>query len=126
ISQLQTACPDKLTLLGVCPGSRDDEAALHERLALFHLRGEWFRCTPELLAIVEEVCHGHRLRGRCPRCGKCQVPLQEDAEGADEFVCLDCDPPGLPKTLRRSKHDPDSTRRIPSGGGYRILRKGFK
>lgn len=122
LAGLQTSSPDRLSLLGVCPGDREDEAALHQQLAHLHKRGEWFRDTAELRAAVKELCTGHRLYGRCPRCGVSSKPLHDPGNGPG-LVCSDCDPPGLPQTLRRSRETADRSPRCPAGGGYRILRK---
>ncbi len=116
---LQSSNPDKLMLLGICPGGRSEEAELHVRLAHMHLRGEWFKECPELLEIAAVLCAGHRLYGRCHRCRTPNRPLHEALDG---FVCDDCGPPGLPATLRRSRYAQERSDRIPTGGGYRIMR----
>lgn len=118
---LQTSSPDRLRLLGVCPGDRNDEAALHERFAHLHLRGEWFRDGPELREALKDICAGHKLFGRCPRCGVAAQALH-DAGNGPGLACEKCDPLGLPATLRRSHAQKDS-QRLPAGGGYRVLRK---
>lgn len=48
VSSLQTGCPDEIRVLLVLDGDRESE--LHEALAEFHLRGEWFNGTPEFHA----------------------------------------------------------------------------
>lgn len=122
LNGLQTSSPDKLKLLGVCPGSRSEEVELHVRFATLHIRGEWFRADPELLATAKAMCAAHRLHGRCPRCGKPNADLYESSR-IDGFVCEGCElPGGLPATLRRS-HAQQDPQRQPSGGGYRIVRK---
>lgn len=45
---LRTNCPDRLTLLGLLPGTKDDEREWHKRFEGDHLFGEWFRSTSEL------------------------------------------------------------------------------
>src|SRR5262245_4249723 len=77
LDTLQTASPDRLKLLGVCPGSKLEEAQLHARFAHLHIRGEWFRAAAELLEAAKALCAGHRLRGRCPRCGAPDRELRE-------------------------------------------------
>lgn len=42
LSMLQTGCPQKLILLGSCPGTSRDEHAAHRALAKYKIRGEWF------------------------------------------------------------------------------------
>lgn len=43
-----------LFCLGVHPGERADETALHRRFAEWRIRGEWFEQTPELLEYISE------------------------------------------------------------------------
>lgn len=122
IASLQSASAARLKLLGVCPGTREDESNLHARFADCRIRGEWFRASPELLAVVKTLCAGHRLHGRCQRCGVSQVPLHESASN-ECLVCDDCDPPGMPRTLRRSKEGSRPISHTPAGGGFRISHK---
>lgn len=49
---LQVGSPYELTLLATVDGTVADEAALHLRLARDRMRGEWFRPTPEVIAVV--------------------------------------------------------------------------
>ena len=51
--QLQTDNPDELKLVGYIQG--DYEKELHEKFVHLHIRGEWFRATPELLAEFSEA-----------------------------------------------------------------------
>lgn len=120
IGSLQTASPVRLRLLGVCPGGMQDEAELHTRFAHLHLRGEWFRYTPELEEALKELCAGHRLFGRCPRCGAPSKHLHEIVD-CNLMGCDDCDPAGMPRTLRQGREH--HAERFPAGGGYRLLRK---
>lgn len=43
LDSLQTATPDKLTLLGAIQGGLEHETAFHERFAKYALQGEWFK-----------------------------------------------------------------------------------
>ena len=52
VSALQCASPRDLTLVCVLEGDHPEEAVLHKEFAAYHLRGEWFRWTPE----IEERC----------------------------------------------------------------------
>lgn len=64
IATLQTACPTELRLLGCCLASATSERDLHARFAHARLRGEWFRCDPELLAFIARApvsLHGDRI-----------------------------------------------------------------
>lgn len=49
---LQIGNPEQLTLLGVMPGSMEDEDRLHIRFKDYRMRGEWFRANERLLAYV--------------------------------------------------------------------------
>lgn len=49
---LMTSSPAALTLLGVLPGGPKLETELHERLAAHRAHGEWFRKSPEVMAVV--------------------------------------------------------------------------
>lgn len=55
IRSLQTGIPQPLILLATFPGCRSKERRLHERLARYRIRGEWFSPAPEVLAAAEEV-----------------------------------------------------------------------
>ncbi len=48
LSQIQTAHPEDLTLLGITLGSRSTEKEWHDRWSHLHVRGEWYRLTTEL------------------------------------------------------------------------------
>lgn len=52
LAQLQTSMPDTLRLLAAMPGSVTDERALHSKLRLHRLRGEWFLPHADVLAEV--------------------------------------------------------------------------
>lgn len=52
VRDLQTGSPVPLRLLGTMPGTLQDENDLHRRFASARIHGEWFRPTPELLAII--------------------------------------------------------------------------
>lgn len=51
---LQTPHHTRLHLRAAWPGERVDERALHARFGANRLHGEWFGCTPELIAFVRE------------------------------------------------------------------------
>lgn len=55
VAEMQTACPWELRLLAWRPGEAPDERALHQKLAQFRMRGEWFEPSTEVL---EEVHRG--------------------------------------------------------------------
>lgn len=56
LAQLQTGNAAAIQLLGVLPGARSKERALHARFAAARVSGEWFEATPELLAYITEAC----------------------------------------------------------------------
>lgn len=55
LAALQTAHRQRLTLLATLPGERTEELALHRRFASAHVRGEWFRPTPDLVHYIKAV-----------------------------------------------------------------------
>lgn len=54
--QLQTGNSDELVLLAAIDGDKDDETEFHQRFKAAHIRGEWFRPEPELIAFMAEFC----------------------------------------------------------------------
>lgn len=52
LSALQIGCPDPLTVMGVMPGPRELEEALHGIFAHHHIRGEWFFPGDDLLGYM--------------------------------------------------------------------------
>lgn len=75
LKELQTACADKLRLVGVMEGDADTERRLHWFFRNVRVRGEWFEADAVLLWLV---ANEHRL-------------LRQDA------------PPPPPRKRRRSK-----------------------
>lgn len=59
LRQVQTGNPIEAELLAVCPGGKDDEAAIHGAFQQHRVSGEWFRATPRLDALIEKVSHDH-------------------------------------------------------------------
>jgi len=59
LEALQTGSPVRLQLLTTTPGDQALEHDLHRRFADARLHGEWFRPTPELIALIEEIKNGH-------------------------------------------------------------------
>ena len=54
LAELQTGCPDKLRLLATRPGGIQEEHRLHAQFAQSRIRGEWFRPSVELIALIGE------------------------------------------------------------------------
>lgn len=55
VGELQTASPDRLTLLGAVPGDLADEAAMHDLFAGSRIRREWFRLTDDVYREVRRI-----------------------------------------------------------------------
>lgn len=55
MAQLQTANADPVLLLATVPGGRLLESRLHNEYAPARVAGEWFMCTPDLLAHIEAI-----------------------------------------------------------------------
>lgn len=51
---LKWACGHDITLIGVLPGGRSEEVALHRMFSHLHDRAEWFRPEPELMAYIQD------------------------------------------------------------------------
>lgn len=56
---LQTGSPYELVLLGMADWPDSMERYLHGKLGEHHVRGEWFRMTPPVLAVIEHIKSGH-------------------------------------------------------------------
>lgn len=55
LADMQTGCPVPLRVLGLIPGTLDDEKDLHRRFASAHVAGagkEWFKPTSEILTLI--------------------------------------------------------------------------
>jgi hypothetical protein len=49
----ETGCPGQLKVLGVIPGGKRQERAIHAKFAHLRSRGEWFQLTDEVLDFLE-------------------------------------------------------------------------
>lgn len=54
VRSLQTASPYPLKIIGLIEGDVTLEQIIHKKLSKFRLRGEWFKCKPEVLKLIEE------------------------------------------------------------------------
>jgi hypothetical protein len=54
VAALQGAHYEPLHLIGLTPGTRWDEAKIHEKLERFALGREWYVAAPEVLAEIQE------------------------------------------------------------------------
>jgi len=50
----QIANPERLQVLGVQAGGREEERRLHGVFTEYRIRGEWFEPRPELLTFIDE------------------------------------------------------------------------
>lgn len=57
VRKLQGAMPYKITVLGMFPGTIDDERRLHIGYAEYRLEGEWFSRSDKLMALVSEAAY---------------------------------------------------------------------
>jgi hypothetical protein len=55
LGQAQVNCPFDLELRAVCEGGPEEEAALHERFAEHHIRGEWFTVAGDLKGLLDRL-----------------------------------------------------------------------
>jgi hypothetical protein len=55
VASLQVGCPFRLEVEAFMPGSEQEERAIHGFLSDASVRGEWFRTTPMVLAILDEM-----------------------------------------------------------------------
>lgn len=54
LAGLQTSTAADLVMLGVIPGGREKEAALHTQFQHLRMRGEWFVPDPDLLGFIRQ------------------------------------------------------------------------
>jgi hypothetical protein len=52
LAGMQTGNAKKLKIVGLMRGSFELEGAIHRRFEASHIRGEWFKDTPELRAFI--------------------------------------------------------------------------
>jgi hypothetical protein len=52
LSTIQTSIPEKIKLLGFISGDKVKEKELHKKFNLYHIRGEWFRCSSTLIDYI--------------------------------------------------------------------------
>lgn len=65
--ELQTGLPGGIDFIVAVSGSREDEQRLHGELSMHHVRGEWFRAVPAVLAtITRSVGLGRAMLAAAP------------------------------------------------------------
>jgi DNA-binding XRE family transcriptional regulator len=55
LSDLQVANPERLSVIGLIEGSRNDEAELHNKFKHLSAGGEWFYYTEELIDFIQNL-----------------------------------------------------------------------
>ncbi len=55
LSVHQVSCSEKLALIGVAQGTKDDEAKIHEQFADCWIRGEWFLPSERLVEFIQSL-----------------------------------------------------------------------
>jgi hypothetical protein len=71
LAELQTGSPVRLRVIGVMPGTPQDEMNLHRAFACSRVQGEWFHPTRDLILFVARKCRVWpdkftELVGQCP------------------------------------------------------------
>lgn len=62
LSNVQSSSPDSIRILLSMHGDRLQEKSLHDRFAASHVRGEWFKPSPDLLDyIARHLTHGSEI-----------------------------------------------------------------
>lgn len=58
---LQIGNPGSLVLVGACPATVELERFFHDALKPWRIRGEWFRCCDQVLALTDLILAGEDL-----------------------------------------------------------------
>lgn len=87
LRDLQTMCPLPLALEAVLPGRHKQEFALHRQFANDRLRGEWFRLSEQIEAIIAANPPMPELPPSIPDPGLVVKPRwQTDRERSERFL----------------------------------------
>lgn len=86
VAGLQTGCPEKIKLLAVVPGTRENERWAHGRFAELRGVGEWFRADKSLIDFIAEACANGFLWPEPHTVPPHRAPLQSVAR---PFLCID-------------------------------------
>lgn len=62
LCELQVGNSRKLTYIGWIPGDLDKERSIQAAMGEQHIKGEWYRMTPEILSFVRSACAEQRKR----------------------------------------------------------------
>ncbi len=60
---IQQSSPYEIKWLGVAELPKSSEKDAHKTLAAYHLRGEWFYPTPDVMAFVEHISAAFDIQG---------------------------------------------------------------
>jgi hypothetical protein len=69
-----TGICDPFSLVGCVPGGREEEREIHNRLARWRVRGEWFKPAKEVTTFIENAIAQNG----------CESPIQPDTEADSE------------------------------------------
>lgn len=58
LAAIRTNSPHEIVLLAQIPGDERLETYVHDSLSACHIRGEWYRFTPEMFSIIETLRAG--------------------------------------------------------------------
>jgi len=96
LNGMQCGNPEPLHLLATMPGDRGLEQSLHELFAVHRQAREWFRATPELLWLIDELARDayaprtpepvHGLRERIYGLGRDMVNRMRAAQQASQQI----------------------------------------
>ena len=53
-SSLQVGCPYPLKLVGLIPGTKEEEAEVQEMFSSWHVRGEWYRFNNQIWDYIHD------------------------------------------------------------------------
>lgn len=97
LSQLQTANPATLKLLGAICGTTAKERELHTALAEWRMQGEWFQSHPTVLETIQAALSSSQEpehtcdKLHCSFCGGCQDNSLVLIAGPDDiYICNAC------------------------------------
>jgi hypothetical protein len=63
LTQIRIHCPAPIVLLGILPGTQQNEQALHQRFALHRSHGEWFQLCEDITTYLSEAQEIFMLAG---------------------------------------------------------------
>lgn len=88
VSGLSTGSSAPIKLVAVMPGNRQTEQRLHAQFAASRLNGEWFRETPELLAVIAALAEFPMSRSPQPTVQRDPMFGQHEREYREMFLAV--------------------------------------